>query len=80
MNIKNKLFNLIFISFLIVSSALADDKKEKEDLLNTENKLLEVETNSSKELLSSKSQLNQLQNELDLMLDQIVLHLLPGVE
>ncbi len=45
--------------------------KEKEDLLNTENKLLEVETNSSKELLLSKSQLNQLQNQLDLMLDQI---------
>ena len=45
--------------------------KEKEDLLNTENKLLEVETTSSKELLSSKSQLNQLQNQLDLMLDQI---------
>ena len=45
--------------------------KEKEDLLNTENKLLEVETNSSKELLSSKSQLNHLQNELDSMLDQI---------
>ena len=45
--------------------------KEKEDLLNTENKLLEVETTSSKELLSSKSDLNQLQNQLDLMLDQI---------
>tara|TARA_A100001015_G_scaffold121183_1_gene134371 strand:+ start:2911 stop:5355 length:2445 start_codon:yes stop_codon:yes gene_type:complete len=45
--------------------------KEKEDLLNTENKLLEVETTSSKELLSSKSHLNQLQNQLDLMLDQI---------
>ena len=45
--------------------------KEKEDLLNTENKLLEVETTSSKELLSSKSELNQLQNQLDLMLDQI---------
>ena len=45
--------------------------KEKEDLLNTENKLLEVETTSSKELLSSKSQLNQLQNQLDLILDQI---------
>ena len=36
MNIKNKLFNLILISFLIVSSALADDKKEKEDLLEEE--------------------------------------------
>ena len=36
MNIKNKLFNLILISFLIVSSALADDKIEKEDLLEEE--------------------------------------------
>ena len=45
--------------------------KEKEDLLNTENKLLEVETNSSKELQISKSELNKLQNQLDLMLDQI---------
>ena len=36
MNIKNKLFNLILISLLIVSSALADDKKEKEDLLEEE--------------------------------------------
>ena len=30
--------------------------KEKEDLLNTENKLLDVETNSSKELQISKSE------------------------
>ena len=36
MNIKNKLFNLILICFLIISSALADDKKEKEDLLEEE--------------------------------------------
>ena len=45
--------------------------KEKEDLLNTENKLLEVETNSSKELQESKAQLNNLQNELENMLDKI---------
>ncbi len=45
--------------------------KEKEDLLNTENKLLEVEKNSSKELQVSKSELNRLQAQLDGILDQI---------
>ena len=45
--------------------------KEKEDLLNTENKLLDVETKSSKELQISKTELNKLQNQLDTMLDQI---------
>ncbi len=45
--------------------------REKEDLLNTENKLLEIETSSSKELQISKTELNKLQNQLDLMLDQI---------
>ncbi len=45
--------------------------KEKEDLLNTENKLLDVETSSSKELQLSKSHLNKLQTQLDAMLDQI---------
>ena len=45
--------------------------KEKEELLKTENKLLEVETTSSKELKKSKSHLNDLQTKLDLMLDQI---------
>ncbi len=45
--------------------------KEKEDLLNTETKLLDVETNSSKELQLSKSELNKLQSLLDAMLDQI---------
>ena len=40
--------------------------KEKEDLLNTENKLIDVETNSSKELQISKAELNKLQNQLDL--------------
>ena len=45
--------------------------KEKEELLNTENKLLDIETTSSRELQISKKELNKLQNQLDLMLDQI---------
>ncbi len=45
--------------------------KEKNDLLNTENKLLDVETNSLKELQISKSGLNELLNKLDSKLDQI---------
>ena len=45
--------------------------KEKENLLNTENKLLNIETNSSKELQISKAELNKLQNQLDNILDQI---------
>ena len=45
--------------------------KEKEDLLNTENKLLDVETSSSKELNLSKTQLERLLNELDALLDHI---------
>ncbi len=45
--------------------------KEKENLLNTENKLLDVESNSSKELQISKKELNKLQSQLDVMLDQI---------
>ena len=45
--------------------------KEKEDLLNTENKLLDVETKSSKELQISKTELNKLQDQLDTILDQI---------
>ena len=45
--------------------------KEKEDLVNTENKLLDVETNSSKELRSSKAELDKLLNQLDLILDVI---------
>ncbi len=45
--------------------------KEKEDLLLTENKLLEVEKSSAKELQISKTELNALQNKLDLILDQI---------
>ena len=45
--------------------------KEKDELLNTENKLFDVEMNSSKELQISKNELNKFQNQLDLMLDQI---------
>ena len=45
--------------------------KEKEDLLNTENKLLDVEVNSSKELQLSKNELDKLQNQLEAMLDKI---------
>ncbi len=45
--------------------------KEKEDLLNTENKLLEVESNSSKELRVSKTDLDKLLNQLDTLLYNI---------
>ncbi len=45
--------------------------KEKEDLLNTESKLSDVEKNSSKELQISKAELDRLQNQLDSILDQI---------
>jgi len=45
--------------------------KEKEELLNTENSLLQVEANSSKELRESKGQLDKLQSQLDVMLDRI---------
>jgi len=45
--------------------------KEKEDLLNTENKLLEVESNSSKELQVSKTDLDKLLNQLDTLLYNI---------
>ena len=45
--------------------------REKEELLKTENKLLEVETSSSKELKNSKEKLDNLQNELNLLLDGI---------
>ena len=45
--------------------------KEKEELLKTENELLVVETNSSKELKTSKHHLDSLQTQLDEMLDQI---------
>ncbi len=45
--------------------------KEKEDLLNTENKLLDVENSSSKELQASKAELDNLLNLLDLTLNKI---------
>ena len=45
--------------------------KEKEDLLNTENKLLDVETKSSKELQLSKLDLDKLLSQLDAILSQI---------
>jgi len=45
--------------------------KEKEELLKTENELLDVETVSSKELKSSKAQLDDFQSQLNVMLDQI---------
>ena len=45
--------------------------KEKEELLNTENSLLQVEANSSRELREAKGQLETLQGQLDTMLDQI---------
>ena len=45
--------------------------KEKKELLETENKLLDVEVNSSKELQLSKTELNKLQSKLDKMLDKI---------
>ena len=45
--------------------------KEKEDLLNTENKLLDVETTSSQELKTSKAELNKLLDQLEAILSQI---------
>jgi chromosome segregation protein len=45
--------------------------KEKDELLKTENQLLDVETSSSKELKKSKAQLDGLQNKLDVLLDKI---------
>ena len=45
--------------------------KEKDELLNTENKLLEVETVSTKELDDSKLNLDNLQTQLDAILNRI---------
>ena len=45
--------------------------KEKEDLLNTENKLLNLETSSSNELQLSKAELDKLLSQLDSMLNEI---------
>ena len=45
--------------------------KEKEELLKTENELIEVESISSKELNSSKTNLSNLQTQLDALLNRI---------
>ena len=45
--------------------------KEKNELLKTENELVQVETSSSKELKDSKSKLEGLQNDLNNLLDKI---------
>ena len=45
--------------------------KEKEELLKTENELIEVESISSKELNASKTNLNNLQTQLDALLNRI---------
>ena len=45
--------------------------KEKEELLNTEKKLFDVEASASSELRSSKTNLENLQNQLNKMLDKI---------
>jgi len=45
--------------------------KEKEDLLNTENKLIDVEASYSKELKTSKAELNKLLDQLEAILNQI---------
>ena len=45
--------------------------KEKEELLNTETKLIDVEVNSSKELVRSKTELDKLQNQLEETLNKI---------
>ena len=45
--------------------------KEKGELLKTENELIVVESSSSKELKTSKAQLDSLQSRLDSILDQI---------
>ena len=45
--------------------------KEKEDLLNTENKLLDVERDSLNKLQNSKANLEKLQDQLDSILNQI---------
>jgi chromosome segregation protein len=45
--------------------------EEKQELLQTENKLIEVESASTRELNNSKENLNKLQNQLDSLLDEI---------
>ncbi len=45
--------------------------KEKEELLKTENELIQVETVSSEELSTSKTNLNNFQSQLDALLNRI---------
>ena len=45
--------------------------KEKDELLKTENELVQVETSSSKELKDSKSKLERLQADLNSLIDKI---------
>ena len=45
--------------------------KEKEELLKTENELIEVESSSSRELSESKTKLNNFQTQLDALLNKI---------
>ncbi len=45
--------------------------KEKNELLKTENELVQVETSSSRELKNSKSKLDKLQTDLNNLLDKI---------
>ncbi len=49
--------------------------KEKEDLLNTERELIEVETTSANELNTSKKDLDNLQSKLDEILKEIESHI-----
>ena len=49
--------------------------KEKEDLLNTERELIEVETSSANELNTSKKDLDKLQLKLDEILKEIESHI-----
>jgi len=49
--------------------------KEKRELLKTENELIEVESVSSKELNTSKVNLNNLQTQLDALLNKIEIHI-----
>ncbi len=49
--------------------------KEKEELLNTERELIEVETTSANELNTSKKDLDNLQLKLDEILKEIELHI-----
>ena len=68
-NIKERIYNKIDKLYNVFNNKTLEQIVEK--VPKTENELLEVETNSSKELKDSKSQLDALQLKLDVMLDQI---------